>query len=390
MSENIIWDYEKGFGDVTEMVYDRLINHDIDPGEVFKEIDGEHTENEHYNYRFDKNLAGAIVRAGYTGDINDISAMALFLTKRLNSAGDKTDGQTVRSWLKAERFPQSSDDSRIKAQNICFALGMTLEQAMDFIENTLFMRAFNLRDPAECIAFFALNNGLGKDRVTELDERIKAKRKNYAPSAGLQTREILNGLLQLKTEDELEAYILENVPEKSESLQTAKRYIRELKETAMESAQFECKAGEENGKNSIGSLLRTIYSLPIRSDKVKREIKKHSLNLAAVNFPLEQEFSVMLSDNKEPTADMLRKGIILLMFYNTFAGLSENDETSPDHYERFIDQLQQALNDCALPMLHPRNPYDRIFIYSAYREDGEPASVYLETFREIIGELMVP
>lgn len=409
MSEKNEQHWEEKFGESTSMIYDQMLNCEIKLEDIFKEIKGDHTGNTSYNYRFDKKLAEAILRAGYTGPADDIQQMALFLKKRLSAIGDTTDGQTIRGWLKAEHFPKESKISRIRAQNICFALGMNLEQATNFMENVLFAWPFNFRNPFECISFFALNNGLDRNHVTEIEERIKAKRARYKSSGKLESVEIRGGLKELNTEKELEAYILENVPDEAESLQTAKEEFRKLKDKALEYAKKEaesydagsCSNSYKNFKgkhnDSTKFLLDVIYygCGIVRSKKIKEKMKKHALDLVVINFPLEQEFSVMLSDDKEPSADMLRKGIILLMFYNTFSE-PFNAKTGIEHLEGFVEQTNFMLDKCTLPELHPRNPYDRIFIYSAYydkdeeveEDDDKNASIYLNHFRDIIDMLV--
>ncbi len=396
MSEFDIKKWESNFGEMTQDIYQSLQNHDIDISDVLKPLDFEKNGEENFNYHFNHKLSSAIIEAGYDGDPEDTYAKALFLTKRLENIGEKIDGQTIRSWLKAERIPLNTENSRHNALHICFALNMTLEQSIDFMQNALFIRAFNFRNPTECIAYFALKHKYDWNWVKKVDCEIKDDRKSCSDTNDLQSTEIAEGLSQLETVDELKEYLLHNVPETDESLRRAKQLVRDLVKRAQKNAKTENEAYEDAikglSKNSNAFLLRTIYGRGTRITdvkKYKKYMKTKAHPLVVTNFPLEQEFSVLLSDDKNPSSDLLRKTIILLIFYNSFVNFTPYNKPSKKYFYRFVEETQKALEECCLPLLHPKNPYDRIFLYCAcYDDEFDYATLYLDNFRDIVDEMM--
>lgn len=392
MSEFNAAQWESSFSSVTQDIYYRALqDHEISPEEVLKPLEEEIHDDANFNYRFDKKLSDAIIASGYDGDDDDIAAKALFLTKRLSQLGAKIDGQTVRSWLRAERFPQNTENTRRNALYICFALKMTLEQSIDFMQNVLFVRAFNFRDPLECIAFYALKNGMDWKWVQQTDSEVREMRGPHDEHSDIKSIEIAEGLGQVVTPDDLKRYLLKNVPENAASLRRAKETVRSFTADALELARENAKADNSAdglNKNTIAFLLRAIYGSNMRDTRIKAGMKKKAHALIVTNFPMGQEFSEMLAEDGSPSADMLRKAIILLVFYNSFARLKPTDPSSEEYYNRFVEETQYILEECCLPLLHPRNPYDRIFLYCACQEDGESASEYLDEFRDIINSML--
>lgn len=67
---------------------------------------------------------------------------------------------------------------------------------------------------------------------------------------------------------------------------------------------------------------------------------------------------------------------------------TERYGTSEELYYRFVAETQMYLEHCCLPLLHPRNPYDRIFLYCAYQPEGTEAVIYLDEFRGLIDTML--
>lgn len=392
MSEFNTEQWESSFSSVTQDIYYRALqDHEIPPEEVLKPLEEEMSDGTNFNYRFDKKLSNAIVAAGYNGDPDNVAAKALFLTKRLGEMGVKIDGQTIRSWLRAERFPQNTENTRRNALCICFALKMTLGQSIEFMQNVLFVRAFNFRDPLECIAFYALENGKDWKWVQKIDSEVREMRDPHSKHSDLQSIEIAEGLSQAGTSDDLIKYLLKNVPENAVSLRCAKETVRGFTDLSLALARENSETNNSAdglNKNTTAFLLRAIYGRRMRDPRIKSGMKKKAFPMVVTNFPMEQEFSEMLSEDGNPSADMLRKAIILLIFYNSFAHLKPTDTTSMEYYKRFVVETQTILEECCLPLLHPRNPYDRIFLYCACQEEGESGVLYLDQFRDIVDSML--
>ena len=107
--------------------------------------------------------------------------------------------------------------------------------------------------------------------------------------------------------------------------------------------------------------------------KEKIQPKKDWNNLIRENFPTKEQFSRCFRGDVK-NADLLRKSLLLLMFFITYA---ESFETELDE---FVSNVDYHLEECGFPLLYPANPYDRIFLLCVLNDNP------LDYFRDIFSE----
>ena len=107
--------------------------------------------------------------------------------------------------------------------------------------------------------------------------------------------------------------------------------------------------------------------------KEKINPEKDWNNLIRENFPTKEQFSRCFRGDVK-NADLLRKSLLLLMFFITYA---ENFETELDE---FVSNVDYHLEECGFPLLYPANPYDRIFLLCVLNDNP------LDYFRDIFSE----
>ena len=123
-------------------------------------------------------------------------------------------------------------------------------------------------------------------------------------------------------------------------------------------------------KDSVDFLLTAIFGT-----KEKIVPDKECDPLIRENFPTKAQFSRCMKENIV-NADILRKILILLMFFITYA---EDAGTDPDS---FYANVNYQLEECGFSALYPADPYDRIFLVCAFGCLGSGDSP-LHYFREV-------
>lgn len=128
-------------------------------------------------------------------------------------------------------------------------------------------------------------------------------------------------------------------------------------------------------KNSfvLDRLLSTVNGIP-KDSQVPYTVK--------VNFPSKKTFSDILSSDKmgnnkiesSQSYDMIRKVLILLHFFYFWINDKLNNSAMEgyDIEEKmsfYTTEINDCLNSCGYEPLYPGNPYDWIFLTSAYNED---------------------
>ena len=122
-------------------------------------------------------------------------------------------------------------------------------------------------------------------------------------------------------------------------------------------------------KNSVDFRLSVIFGT---KEKIKPD--KQWNFLIKENFPGKEQFSRCFNGDVS-NADLLRKSLILLMF---FIAYTDNPQTE---FDDFFSNVNYQLEECGFPLLYPANPYDRIFLVCAF--NGTAETTPLEYFREI-------
>lgn len=378
--EKFEYDISDGAGEYTLSAIDNLFD-EFDAEEVAQQL----KNNEEFR-TFDEGLTDVLITSGYTGDIYSVSEKTKYLLSAVKDAGGSLSRPTVHDWLTGKRRPKCNSEGREKMFLLCFALHMDLAKTISFFRKVYFDQPFNFRNSDECIYYYCLKTRKSYGETKRLKQYLAEKRnkQNFEPELSDHTIFVRDRLEQIETESELIEYLALNIPKNSLYYQTAREYITILRDEAIELAKRENTFFKKqfSGRTGTGTdfLLKVIYSGEYKTLIEDKEITE----LVRRNFPRKMEFSMAMTDNENVTADLMRKCLILLLFYNTYVKITLEDVKEDfNTFERFYSESSNVLNECGFAPLYPLNPYDRIFLKTAagnsdYRIDG---------FRQIIDAL---
>ena len=385
MSSEKMYDIHDEAGEYTLSAIDNCFE-DFDAGEIVRQL----KSNDGFR-RFDDGLTQALITSGYSGDPESVPDKTKYLMGSITESGASITLPTIRNWLKGEKRPKCNAAGREIVFKLCFALRMSLDQTIRFFRKVYFDQPFNFRKPDECVYYYCFKNHLPYSESIRLKQILEQRRKELDCSADYSgyTIDVKNRLDEIKNEAELIEYLALNIPDKSVYFQTARVFISRMRETAIEYAKLENASfsNQYSGRSGNGTdfLLEVIYSLSYKS---KLFPDKDITELVRKNFPTKTEFSMALSENDNVTADLMRKCLILLLFYNTFVKLTLDNTDDPDIFERFYTESSLVLDECGFAPLYPLNPYDSIFLKII--AGTENCNNCLDSLRDLISQINDP
>ncbi|MBR1528017.1 MAG: hypothetical protein IJ642_01795 [Oscillospiraceae bacterium] len=382
------YDITKDAGEYTESIFGNLFSDEFDAEKILTVLQtGIGFRN------FGDGLTETILSAGYTGDAASVSDKTSWLLQAVKTSGGNFSRATVTDWFSGKRRPKCNAEGRKNMFLVCISLHLNLEQTVKFFTKVFFDQPFNFRSPEECIIFYCLRKSLSWLEVQRIQERFRQKQKTASPVIPAEhlTAVVRNRLPNLETEEALLEYLLLNLPEQTANYQTARNYLVQLCEEASALALEESRIAENTRegftkyrhKNSIDFLLFMIYDIPA-TEKLFQGKAGTVPDIVRKNFPRKMEFSKALSGQEDVTSDIMRKCLILLMFYITYVGMMLEEVSDSDGFDRFINETDVLLDECGLPLLYPANPFDWIFLSCA--ADGESTEC-LDNFRNFISQI---
>lgn len=395
------------------------------------------------NFRpFHEGLTELLKRIGYSGDLENSDGKVEYLISRLKTIHSAIEPETVYSWFHGTHRPKVEPGSRSRMYELCFALNLSAEQVKWFFEHVYHDRAFNCHTITEAVYYYCFLHRIPYNTAKQLMETINAApapAKNNGPE--LYTKFIKEQLDTFTSIEELTAYLIHNKdsfscwnvtaledihlwyqeligPEETKPI--VDNFKKTLSKLLSAGASYEkisaaCKA-MENDMERCGLIIRSLYQdcLDSSTENVEgvSEILsgKNTFKMAFVvnyllatqtglgknkdipyivknNFPSKKVFSDVLDEEKSHTSqsyDAIRKTYILLKFfhfwYRVKLDISDITEYSTEEAaEVFLDEVNDNLYYCGYPPLFAGNPYDWIFLCSAYSRNP------IEFFYEVIG-----
>lgn len=361
--------------------------------------------------------------------ITDAVAASERLSEALRKIDSKLNPKTVRAWFTGEHRPKIEPRSRRSMYEICFALGLTLEEVQWFFHHVYFDRAFNCHSVAEVVFYFSFVHGLSYSEACKIIDEIKAAPEvedTSAESVGqIYTQLVKNQIAELQTVDELKNFLLQNKNGFRSWNNTALNYVKNFfaeivgdEEKSRPIVQKIKRLSErrQSGEieldveqlNQCGLLMREIFS-DARNKKYPRKYDvekiidrvsgknifsrtfvldnllttftgiKKDLDVPYVvknNFPSKKILSDVLDATKASTSeayDPIRKTLVLFYFYifRCKVKLGEINSSLAENYlaEIFIDEMNSLLEECGYESLYAGNPYDWLFLCAVNRED---------------------
>lgn len=383
---NKIDELYKNAGESTQLYLDQLMNDDYS----FYDEDME-TTNEHMKYykfkSFSEGLTDFIKKKGFQCDTDSIEEKTRFVIKKCNENNISINAANIKDWFKEKR-PISSSRSRKLMYKLCFGLGLTLDEVVDFFKNVYFECPFNFRACEEVVYFYCFANGFSYS--TAMDLMYKTSKILEVHNSDETTYDLTTGiasaLKDVHTEEELLDFISKNSADFHAANRTAYRLAKDLIDDDTKLAKKfyekyresdkqrhnEAKERSRNTKseNNINLLLFMIFGVDIKALTKDETFSRASKfpEIVKSNFPLNMQLSKIYNGEKV-SYETLRKALILLKFYNYFAALfSENENEKKfcsidEDFVTYVAETNDMLYTCGYPPLYVRNQYDWLFMH---------------------------
>ena len=341
-----------------------------------------------FSRSFSEGLRWLARECGYTGSDDPASVKELqrFIFDANTKAGEPLSEKTLQRWITGKARPDHTARSRDSVFRLMLVLGADPAKSAAFFRKYYYAQPFNFRNGDECIYYWCMKHGRSWNDAECLCQQVTSVRAELQEAHSFEEQTILIGktLNELENKTELVAYVASNLRTDEVYFQTAKRLYTELLEEAKQIAAENIEKLDPDWvqqtnadsifyglrKDSVDFLLTAIFGT---KDKIVPD--KDCDPLIRENFPTKAQFSRCMKDDIV-NADILRKILILLMFFITYA---EDAGTDPDS---FYANANYQLEECGFPTLYPADPYDRIFLVCAFGCLGSGDSP-LHYFREV-------
>ncbi len=320
--------------------------------------------------------------SSFSGDVDNLDDILNFIKKGYENAGIKGDkGSSVFSynpsslkndWLTGKRIPTQE-----KTLQLALCLGMSVEEASEFIFKASLSRPFNFKNIYDSVCYFCLEKGKSfadTQRIIEEIEKTEVKAEN-APDN--DTIVIGERVKSAQTEEELIQYLSANKAGFVNKNQTALKVLKGLVNEFVKINEV-----DNITENDIPAILNIILGYEARAkidgvEVYKKKIDKSDFpNLIKTNFPQPQQLQDIIN-GKSSSSESIRKAIILFTFYNLFAK-SQKATMSTNGFDMYADIIDETLYKSGYMQMYWKHPYDWMFGYCAGADDP------IEELRELI------
>ena len=271
----------------------------------------------------------------------------------------------VRMWL-GEDVQSVSKQSAIQ---LCFALGLTVEDSGSFLHRTC-GEGFHWRDGGEIVFLFALEEGYSYPQALALWEEMQGRGLlNGGKDAAVHTDLVRQDVEKLGNVAELEDYLRENQGRLGAMHNTAYQLFRSYLDLLS--------APDEEEKISVREITNTYLHqrfIPRIKKAAKNDQAAEKLVLSALQRSIQQSWpdETTLSKMLNRKTDVSRKALILLFLATDgdtkesiaaqdWYDLEEDLEESP--FEDLYARMNTMLLDCGFAPLDSRTPFDWMVLY---------------------------
>lgn len=353
-------------------------------------------------------LEGILLRIetlGYRGETYDVGKADTkevldFLCSLYQEEQIEVSRPALRNWL--VKNPPGSG-SRELVYKLCFALKMDGEETEKFFLKNYLNRPFNYKNTHEAVYFWCMQNGRKYQEAVKIIEKIESTSEKNVPPLEMCTEQVGRKVKDICDEQELIEFLSKCRFGQEQQYMTATNKINELLEKCYPLATEEVKVfsqfylelqprffqknGDVKEINTEELLLEVIYGdVSDKGQLTSRVAQSRFPKLICKNFPKRQLFSNI--QKHEASEDVIRKALIILVFYEFYATALLNAEKNAsgdamdfgEEYEDFKVELDDILLECGYVQMYVRNPFDFFIVYCA--KTCNP----LDTFRTLIAE----
>lgn len=394
---------------------------------------------------FDEGLTIAIEHAGYTGDLEDAGNKSKYLFDRLKKIGSSTGIKTVKAWFGGSQRPLVQHSSRQRMYEICFALGLSMDDIYWFFNHVYFDRCFNCHNIQEAVYCFCLNNHLSYKEANQMIEEIentKVEKSNTSESGYNYTQFVKDQIMDMHSKSEVIAFLVsqksnfeewnrsayglitkfyeeilgsqksEKIVNKlrteisrklnrkdsygrneleTENLDDCGLIIKELIWDAQHSCGSEDTVCDYLSEMLIGDPFSSAFFLKQLWINPTKSFKNTDIpNVISNNFPSAKVMSNVLDNikmGKSESYDQIRKVLVLLHFYRFWCNVKIKNPDMMEYEPAILcdiykDEANNCLFEAGYEPLYAGNPYDWIYLYCAQKEQP------VDFLREIMGIIM--
>lgn len=332
-------------------------------------------------------------------DVPALDILKVCCTERRIDIGEIGSVNTLKGWFykQAER-PKKGDGDRQKMFALAFALDFTLEETKELFNKVFLDRAFNFRNPKECIYHHCLKNSLSYQDAQAMIAQIVIVGDDATNAT--QYTAVMSAVVDTADSAALIQYINSHPHNFTINNISAKQQRERLLAQALEDVKTECRyerfrdcslyrkvngsTSQELKDISVNEIFEHITGQSMDKSTGTTSIFKNTVLPKEIktSFPEAAMFS-----KKEPTADELRKLIIILHSYYfwcrmQYKGFQKGVSADNIGFDDYVEDMDNILFSLGFGKLYPGNPHDWMYCYCT------TAEYPLDTFRELLGEVL--
>lgn len=297
------------------------------------------------------------------------------LSKRMTEYEGQTEKETVerkvRNWLHDRNLPKNREE----LFKICFALDLDEGRAETLLGTTA-ENGIHYRNPRELIYAYCLRMGESYTQARDKAERLWEQAASHKETertfgGGLQdtknrTASIKNEFKCLKTERELEEFLIRHEPEFGIFHNTAYRKFQKMLKflTAPDTPLYleMPKEKEYSVEQVVEEYLRMGVPYGRKSShytRVEKEIKRH--------WPSPKTISEMQARKR----DVDRKTLLLLYLATEGMTLSPLTDNRKNQIKLHYERINLMLADCGMALLNLHSPFDYLVVQALNTKEEE-------------------
>lgn len=350
-------------------------------------------------------------RLGYNVEYDNVKEIRKALKMQYEKLGicENVEGsielpRTVKNWIDGDRI-DLSPTHRGNLYNLCIALELSLEETAKFFLKRFLTYPFNYKSVTDAIYFYSLKNRRSFPEIKELINRAESLERESKEN--IDTIEVYDSISEIHEDETLLAYLKKYSFNKKQQFETAYNEIQiMLEETAIlvdlenrinyhfdRDYKYEKPYSKKNGVIEVNYEL--LYKMMFEFDYNRNDgegLREALPDSFKKNFPKGQYYNQI--KNRTASADTLRRMLVILSFYNFYAGCAVrycygNDylmdsprkihdyyeyleafaENVSENYEDFYAETSGLLGKCGFVQMYRRNPFDWIVLYCAKSTD---------------------
>ena len=333
-------------------------------------------------------------------DMPALDILKICCAERDIDIGEIGSVNTLKGWFyKQAEGPRKGDGERQRIFAIAFALGFSIEETRELFNKVHLDRAFNFRNPKECIYYHCLKNGLSYQNAQATIAQVAIVSEDAVDAT--QYTAVVSAAVDTADSAALIQYINSHPHNFSINIVSAKQQRERLVAQVFEDVRTECQyerfrdcalyrkingtTSQELKNISVNEMLEHITGLNMDKSTGTSSVFKNKELPKYLKRLLPQAH--MFSNARECTPDEMRRVIIFLYSYYfwcrmQYKGFQKGVSADDIGFDDYVEEMDNLLFSLGFGKLYPGNPHDWMYCYCT------TAEYPLDTFRELLGEVL--